>query len=77
MTTADKYRVKAEELTARARQETNPTVRRELESLAGGWRLQADINSQNKIVFESRPQMDGSQAQPVQQQQSQSKKSDE
>jgi hypothetical protein len=65
---------------ARARQETNPTVRREFESLAAGYMrlaLQADINSQNKIVLESRPQMGGPQSQPVQQQQSKLQKKPE
>jgi hypothetical protein len=76
MTSPDRYHAKAADLTALARLETNPRLRREFAHLALAYRrlaVQADNNSRNDIVFEMPPQ-----AQPAQQPQSQlTKKTDE
>jgi hypothetical protein len=51
----DEYRVKAAELHARSKQETDPFLRAELEHLAHGYlRLaeQADRNAQNDVTYE-------------------------
>jgi len=58
MTAADEYRVKAAQLNARARAETNPAVRADLEALALSYvRLarQAERNSLNNVVYETPP----------------------
>ena len=56
MTQADQYRSRSAELTAKARTETDPTVKAEYEALALGYRRlaeQADRNSQTDIVYET------------------------
>ncbi len=61
MTTGDDYRVKAAELRARARSETDPAIGAELESLARAYlRLaeQAERNSQLDLSYETPPRKD-------------------
>jgi hypothetical protein len=56
MTPADQYRVKAAEFNAKAREETNSTLRAECERLALGYRHLAELaerNSQTDIVYET------------------------
>ena len=56
MTSADEYRVKAADLIAKARQEKNPTIRGQLDTLALSYlRLaeQAARNSQVDLVYET------------------------
>ena len=64
----DAYRIRASELNAEARQETNAERRKELKRLAMAYlRLadQAERNAQNNVVYETPPRA------PVQQQQQQ------
>ena len=72
MTSADEYRVKAAEFSAKARQELNPALRAQFENFALGYlRLaeQAERNSKNDLVYET-PAPPAKPAQPnVQQQQ--------
>lgn len=75
MTPADQYRVRAAELSAKARDETNPALKAEFEALALGYiRLaeQAERNARNDIVYEPPPERPDAQQQ--QQQQPQPKK---
>lgn len=77
MTTADHYRIKAAELNAKARLETNSDLRSELEHLAASYlRLaeQADRNNRVDITYET-PSMSERQKQQPQQQQSQQQQS--
>ena len=72
-TAADRYRVKAAELSAKARQESRADLRAEYERLAASYLLlasQAERNSANDLVYEPPAQM-GRQAQLQQQQQQQ------
>lgn len=58
MAQGETYRVKAAELHAQAKQDSNPHTRAELERLAKGYlRLaeQADRNSQTNVVYETPP----------------------
>ena len=58
MTSGDQYRVKAAELRAKARHESNPSVQSELESLGAAYiRLaeQADRNSLIDASYETPP----------------------
>ena len=79
MTTADRYRVKAAELMARARLDTNPMLRVECENLALAYlRLadQADRNAQTEAASQTQAgsgSPSGQEtAEPCQQQQQQS-----
>lgn len=78
MTPADQYRVKAGDLVALARAETDPFQKAEYEMLALSYlRLadQADRNSQTDVVYEPPPApVDQPQAQQQQQQQQPDKK---
>jgi hypothetical protein len=73
MTPADQYRVKAGDMAALARAETDPFQKAEYERLSLGYlRLaeQADRNSQTDVVYEPPPpQAERPQAQQQQQQQ--------
>ena len=78
MTSADVYRVKAADLIAKARQETNPKIRGELDTLALSYlRLaeQASRNSRIDLVYEA-PAAKAEQPNVQQQQQIQSNKDD-
>ena len=77
--TPDEYRVKAADLTAKARQETNPRIRDELDRLALSYRRlaeQATKNSRIDLVYET-PVTKSEQPNVQQQQQIQPKKGDE
>ena len=79
MTSADEYRVKAADLIAKARQETNLRIRGQLDTLALSYmRLaeQADRNSRVDLVYET-PATKAAQPNVQQQQQIQPKKDDE
>ena len=77
MDPGDAYRLKAAEISAKARQETNPTVRAELEKLALAYLLlaaQAESNARTDIVYETPPERPPVEQQPqesLQQQQQQ------
>lgn len=81
MPTGDEYRIKAAEMSDRARREANPVVRAEYDNLAMSYlRLadQADRNARSDIVYETPPVRDSvQQPQPQQQQQQQQPKPDE
>jgi hypothetical protein len=75
---ADRYRVKADELNAKALQEPRAELRAEYERLAASYLLlaaQAERNSANDVVYE--PPVQPQQAQQQQQQQVQPKRKPE
>lgn len=75
---ADRYRVKAAELSAKALQEPRLDLRAEYQRLAASYLLlatQAERNSTNDLVYEPPlPATNGRHAQPQQQQQTQRKR---
>ena len=80
MATADEYRIKAAELSARAIAETHPATRAEFEALALSYlRLaeQAEHNSRTDVVYETPRERPVLQPQQQQQQQIQPPKEDE
>lgn len=74
MERGDEYRLKAAEIDARARQETNPIVRTELDKLALAYLLlaeQADSNARTDLVYETPPERPAAPQQQQEQQQQQ------